>query len=153
MKTCELCNLTEKEKKWLVIETKHWFVYLADVQDYIGRCILVVKRHCCSLSELNITEWTDLKEIIDKLERFYKEILGAELCNWSCLMNNFYKEDTPNPHLHIHVRPRYRKPVVINNRSYTDDEFGHHYGLRKDTKLYEADRLILFQWMKDYLNA
>ena len=33
-----------------------------------------------------------LKDIIDRLENIYREVLGAELCNWSCLMNNFYKE-------------------------------------------------------------
>ena len=42
-------------------------------------------------------------------------------CNWSCLMNSFYKQSKPNPHLHIHVRPRFRKPVVVNENSYTDE--------------------------------
>lgn len=46
-------------------------------------------------------------------------------------MNNFYKEAIPNPHLHIHVRPRYKNAVVINNHSYTDAEFAHHYALKK----------------------
>ena len=60
----------------------------------------------------------ELKPIIDLLEWIYKEELGAELCNWSCLLNNFYKEAMPNPHLHIHVRPRYKNAVVINSYAY-----------------------------------
>lgn len=50
--------------------------------------------------------------------------MAAELCNWSCLINNFYKDDVPNPHVHILARPRHRQTLVINNRSYTDDELG-----------------------------
>ena len=46
-------------------------------------------------------------------------------------MNSFYKKSEPNPHLHIHVRPRYDKPVVLNGSTYTDSEFGHHYALNK----------------------
>ena len=118
MNMCEWCAY--KENEWLLYKSLHWSVYLADVQDYAGRCILVLNRHCGSLSELNISEWIELKTIIDRLEFVYKEVLGAELSNWSCLLNNFYKETTPNPHLHLHVRPRYKNAVVINDHSYED---------------------------------
>ena len=37
-----------------------------------------------------------------------------------CLMNSFYKETAPDPHLHVHVRPRYDKPVMLNGSTYTD---------------------------------
>ena len=111
MSKCEWCDY--KENEWLLHKSLHWSVYLADVQDYVGRCILVLNRHCGSLSELDISEWIELKTVIDRLECVYKEVLGAELCNWSCLLNNFYKEKIPNPHLHIHVRPRYKNTFVI----------------------------------------
>ena len=54
---CEWCAY--KENKWLLYKSLHWSVYLADVQDYVGRCILVLNRHCGSLSELNISEWIE----------------------------------------------------------------------------------------------
>lgn len=152
MQNCDWCNIPQEEKQWLLLESPYWSVYLADVQDYVGRCILVLNRHCGSLSELNMQEWTDLKGIIDCLEHCYKEILGAELCNWSCLMNNFYKKSEPNPHLHIHVRPRYKQPVVINDTAYIDEEYGHHYALKKDADLSEEDRRILYRLMKEKLN-
>lgn len=87
--------------------------------------------------------------IIDRLERIYKEVLGAELSNWSCLLNNFYKEAIPNPHLHIHVRPRYKNAVVINNHSYIDTEFAHHYALKKESLLLDDDRQMLYALMKE----
>ncbi len=45
MSRCEWCEFNEKE--WLLIDSINWSVYLSDVQDYVGRCIIVSKRHCC----------------------------------------------------------------------------------------------------------
>lgn len=148
MKVCEWCDY--KDDKWLLHKTPHWSVYLADVQDYVGRCILVLNRHCASLSDLEISEWSDLKIVVDKLEQIYKEQLGAELCNWSCLMNNFYKDTTANPHLHLHARPRYKNAIVINGNSYLDAEFAHHYAVKKETVLLDEDRIYLYALMKQF---
>ena len=91
-----------------------------------------------------------MKAIIDRLEYIYKEVLSAELCNWSCLLNSFYKEAAPNPHLHIHVRPRYKNAVVVNNHAYIDTEFAHHYALKKESVLLDDDRQMLYALMKKY---
>ena len=139
MEECGWCNLTEKEKRWLLSDTEYWTIYLADEQDYIGRCIIILKRHCKSLPELQMPEWIEFKQIVDMLENCFKAVLGAELCNWSCLMNSFYKRDIPNPHFHVHVRPRYKNPVVLNGHIYTDAEYGHHYRLSKNAHLPEED--------------
>ena len=148
MNMCEWCAY--KENEWLLYKSLHWSVYLADVQDYVGRCILVLNRHCGSLSELNTSEWIELKTIIDRLEYIYKEVLGAELSNWSCLLNNFYKETIPNLHLHLHVRPRYKSAIVINDHSYEDIEFAHHYALKKETSLLDDDKKTLYALMKKH---
>jgi len=148
MRGCEWCAY--KETEWLLYQSLHWSVYLADRQDYFGRCILVLNRHCGSLSELDVPEWMELKTIINRLEWIYKEVLGAELCNWSCLLNDFYKETVPNPHLHIHVRPRYKNSVVINDHIYIDTEFTHHYALKKDSIVLDDDRKVLYSLMKKH---
>lgn len=148
MNGCKWCDY--KENEWLLYQSLHWSVYLADIQDYVGSCILVLNRHCGSLSELDISEWIELKTIIDRLECIFREVLGAGLSNWSCLLNNFYKEAIPSPHLHIHVRPRYKNAVVINNHSYTDAEFAHHYALKKESLLPDDDRQILYAQMKKH---
>lgn len=109
----------------------------------------MLNRHCGSLSELEVSEWVELKKIIDRLEYINKEILGAELSNWTCLLNNFYKEINPNPHLHIHVRPRYKNEVTINSHSYIDTEYAHHDALKKETILLNEDRRMLYDLMKE----
>lgn len=150
MSKCEWCEY--KDNEWLLCKSAYWSVYLADIQDYVGRCVLVLNRHGGSISELDMPEWVELKTIIDRLEYIYKEVLGAELCNWSCLLNSFYKEAEPNPHLHLHVRPRYKNAIVINNHSYIDAEFAHHYALKKEVSLLDDDRQILYALMKKHFD-
>ena len=153
MANCDWCNLSEKEKQYLVCETAFWSVFLSDEQDYIGRCILVSKRHCGSLSELTEEEWEELRQLIRKVETCFKTVLGATLCNWSCLMNSFYKSSDPNPHVHIHVRPRYKTPVTINGHMYADADFGRHYSLRQNNMVSGEDMQVIFRKMKRWFDC
>jgi len=152
-KECNWCNLTEDEKNYLLIEGEYWRVYLADKQNYIGRCILVLNRHCESLSQLNNEEWAELKALIEQLEIAITNSLGATMFNWSCLMNDFYKSDKPNPHLHIHVRPRYKSSVSINGKAFNDEEFAHHYDNHKQNKLTQSEKDTIHNLIKDALNV
>ena len=67
-------------------------------------------------------------------------------------MNSFYKESSPDPHLHIHVRPRYDRPVMLNENTYTDSEFGHHYELNKNGVIPVKDKEEVFMRLKEWLN-
>lgn len=149
---CVWCNLSEEEKRYQVYETASWSLFLSDEQDYIGRCILVLKRHCGSMSDLTEDEWAELRKLICKAEAGLKTVLGATLCNWSCLMNHFYKESDPDPHLHLHVRPRYDKPVMLNGNTYLDSEFGHHYAMKKSGSIPVEDKEEVFHRLKEWLN-
>ena len=152
MDHCDWCNLSEEDKQFQVYENKAWSVFLSDEQDQLGRCILVLKRHCGSLAELTDDEWDELRDLVRNVETCLKTVLGATLCNWSCLMNSFYKEPAPDPHLHIHVRPRYDKPVTLNGSTYTDREFGHHYALNKHGEIPAKDREEVFRRLKEWLD-
>ncbi len=67
-------------------------------------------------------------------------------------MNSFYKKSEPNPHLHIHVRPRYDKPVMLNGNIYSDSEFGHHYALNKSGVIPVKDKEEVLIRLKEWLN-
>lgn len=56
-----------------------------DEQIYLGRCVVVLKRPCRSLSGLNQDEVFDFFEIVKKLEGLFKSTFGAVMFNWSCL--------------------------------------------------------------------
>ena len=51
MDNCAWCDLSNEDKRYQLYETEFWSVFLSDEQDYIGRCILVLKRHCGSMSD------------------------------------------------------------------------------------------------------
>ena len=67
-------------------------------------------------------------------------------------MNSFYKDSVPDPHLHIHVRPRYDKPVTLNGSTYSDNEFGHHYALNKSVTIPLKDKEEVFARLNEWLN-
>lgn len=118
--------MADKSKNF-IFETKHWEVYLNPDQYYLGRAVVVSKRDVDSMSGLNDDEWLDFAKLVKKFELALKKAFGATMFNWSCLMNNAYKNNPPDPHVHWHVRPRYKKPVKFEGLKFEDKEFGHHY--------------------------
>lgn len=127
MTQCPFCQLTQEDKKWLLYQNEYWSVFLADKQDYIGRCLVMCNRHCESISNLRQEEWISLKSVINALEAMLIGELNATMFNWSCLMNDAYKHDPPCPHVHFHVRPRYQEMVHVGRQTFIDHEFSHHY--------------------------
>lgn len=123
-----------KRTQQLLFDTEYWSVLLSAKQAYVGRGVVVLKRKCPALSCLTSQEWKDLHDIIKRYEKAVQVAFGADLCNWSCLMNNAFREKPPQPHVHWHVRPRYSKPVVIAGKTYRDSHFSNHYDIQLDAE-------------------
>jgi len=130
---CFACEASTNDKDF-VVESQYWAWYLADEQAYLGRSVILSKRHVGSISEIFQEEWLDLQEIITKVESSLKKAFGAEMFNWTCLLNDAYKSDNPNPHMHWHVRPRYRNEIEFAGKIFTDPDFGHHYNRERREK-------------------
>lgn len=125
--------MTESERT--IFETPYWKVILRiDDQTYLGRAVVVCTRSVPSLPELTAAEWTDLKQVITGYEAACKLAFGATMFNWTCLMNEAYQHQPPDPQVHWHVRPRYEKTVNIAGELFTDERYGHHYE-RKTNRL------------------
>lgn len=58
-------------------------------------------------------------------------------------MNDAYQEAEPLPHVHWHVRPRYRQPVSFQGREFADPEFGRHYVRNRDEDHIASNELRL----------
>lgn len=97
-------------------------------QFYLGRCVIVLKRKCGALADLTKEEVIDFWEnVVKKLEAAFKRSFGAVMFNWTCMMNDAYKNDPPDPQVHWHLRPRYDRVVEFEGETFTDPNFGHHY--------------------------
>ena len=49
---------------------------MADEQDYVGRCIVMLNRHASSLAELTSAEWNDFHAVIKNVEECLKNVLN-----------------------------------------------------------------------------
>ncbi len=128
MSECEFCELNKKNNdEFLLAETEHWKIYLADEQNYPGRCIIPLKRHVSRLSELTREEWDDFHKVVCAVETALIAQLGSTNLNWTCLMNGGYAVEPSNPHVHFHLIPRYRNSITIGNQTFIDENFGDHY--------------------------
>src|SRR4051812_32724823 len=116
---CEICNALPPDHT-TILEGKAWQIRLAYDQKYLGRALIMAYRHVGSVSELTEDEWAELHRLIKRYESAITELFGARLFNWACLMNNAFKEDQPQPHVHWHVRPRYSHAVESIGRSFVD---------------------------------
>ena len=130
----------------IIRETKHWYITLWENQYYLGRASIeyknLSKRH---LSELNENDILELFSLIKAYEKALKKSFNTTNFNWTCLMNNQYKEknmNNPEP-LHLHVWPRYKDTVEFNKEIFIDEVFGHHYDKGKE-KLVDRDFLTVF---------
>ena len=128
---------SKKMRDDFIFETKDWKVYLNPDQYYLGRCRVVVKRGVDRLSDLTNNEWLDFARLVKKFETGLKKAFMATMFNWTCLMNNAYQNNPPNPHVHWHVRPRYKKAVNFEGLKFEDKEFGNHYASGIDRKIPE----------------
>lgn len=143
---CIACK--KPEQKDLIFETKFWKIILAAEQAYLGRTFVVLKRHCATLSELKQEEWLDFIDITKKLESLFKKTFNATMFNWTCLMNNAYQENPPDPHVHWHFRPRYKSDITIAEYKFQDLEFGNHYSTERKREITPKLQKIILQKIK-----
>ncbi len=136
---CLGCKSSSSDKNF-IFESKYWKVFLNPEQSYLGRCVVTLKRHCSSLSQLKSEEWIDFVNLVKKLESLLKKAFGATMFNWSCFLNDAYQNNPPNPHVHWHLRPRYKQSVKFANRWFEDPDFSHHYS--RDRKEIVDDKMI-----------
>lgn len=114
-----------------VFETRYWVVVLNPYdQLYLGRSVIILKRHAPTLASVSNAEWLDYKQLVGVFAKAASEAFGAEHFNWTFNMNHAFRENPPRPHVHGHVRPRYRSEVKFAGLTFEDREFGSHY----DTK-------------------
>ena len=138
-------------KKRIILETSSWYVILNENQYHLGRCIVKLKRPCGHLGELKKSEWDNLLTIINKLEYSLRKAFGATMFNWTCLMNDAYKDENPKPKVHIHFRPRYKKEVVFEGLVFVDEEFAHHYDNKKKIEISAEIKEKIISKIKEYI--
>lgn len=128
---CEICEILKKSD-YIIHRTKHWRITLSLKQTYLGRCYITLLRHCPDLAELTKEEWNDFIQLIIDLEKAIRLSFNPDVFNWFCQMNDSFKDSTPNPHVHWHIRPRYKQKVKFNDKIFEDLEFGYPHSYTRE---------------------
>lgn len=115
---CKFCN---RDNKNLVIkEYKYWTLELCYNQVYLGRCLVILKRHTEDLFNINKDEAKELFDISKSTRDTLAELFSPDLFNYGSL-GNFIK------HVHLHIIPRYSKPRLFDEMEFIDTNWGDLY--------------------------
>ncbi len=127
--SCKAIDLAEAQRT--LFTTKHCRVVLrTDDQAWLGRCIIVPRRHIPSFDQMRPEERQDVYDCREKVNKAYKQLFGMIYDNWAQLGNltrdheNKETTDLRYFHMHYHVIPRYQKPVEYSGKTFTDVQFG-----------------------------
>lgn len=125
---CDICQfLGNKPLKNQILTTNYWTVGVIPDQPYLGRAIITLLTHKGSLGKLDDQEWQEFQGIVRKLEPAYEKAFGANPLNIGCFMNHGYRDDSPRPHVHWHIFPRYKDPFELKGLIFKDDLYGEFY--------------------------
>lgn len=121
-------------------------------QEFVGYSIISCDKE--SLSDLTKEDWIELGILEKELERVCKKLFNATMFNFSCLMNNAYR-DNERPHVHFHFMPRYNESLVLFNKKYKDVHFGYNFwkwsldDIKRQKDIFtEEEKLKIYEMMK-----
>ena len=118
MTGCKLCGYL-KSYHW-VKEYKHWNIGVTRAQATLGNLFIVLRRHENFLANTSPEEFTELHAILKDAKRMLDNAFKPDWYNTVQLTN-------AEPHLHIHVIPRYKERRAFEGKEFLDSTFGYAY--------------------------
>lgn len=102
MKNCSFCELIKQHHHQAkIIEFENSVAYLHEDQSFVGRTVLLLKRHYDHLHELPESVFWCFNQEMKMLSEGIRAILQPDRLNYAILGNQV-------AHLHWHIIPRYR---------------------------------------------
>ena len=134
-------------------ESNNWEIVFCDwCQDFVGECIISSNKE--SLSDLSNEEWEELGKLEKELERVCKKLFNSTMFNFTCLMNNAYR-DNERPHVHFWFFPRYKNELKLFGKVFKDKHFGYNFWKWSNSKFKcqkdiftKDERMQIYEMMK-----
>lgn len=136
---CILCTPSDSYAATIAF-TKHWKITYWMNQAYLGRSLIIAKRHFGSYEEMTDEEAEEYREILRSYLPALKKAFGATHFNVAYLMNQAYrldkadpppKDGKPNPHFHWHIIPRYDGTRFFFGQVFEDPDFGNPFDFNR----------------------
>ena len=141
------CKFCHRDNKNLVIEEySYWTLELCYNQTYLGRCLVILKRHAEDLFDITKDEAKELFDISKSARDTLVKIFKPDLFNYGSL-GNFIK------HVHLHIIPRYSEPRLFDEIKFVDAKWGDfYYPYDKNFKIPDATLVNIVSKIKEDIN-
>jgi diadenosine tetraphosphate (Ap4A) HIT family hydrolase len=118
MVECKMCAYLEQY--YWIKEHEHWKIGVSRGQITLGNLFIVLKRHELFLANTTAEEFSELHTIIKEAKTMLDNAFKPDWYNTVQLTNS-------EPHLHIHIIPRYRERRVFEGQEFLDSTYGAPY--------------------------
>lgn len=105
---CVFCELRNRNDRPIRARTKSFFAVDDKYPVNIGHTLLIPFRHTSRLRDLTVEEFVDLKEILEMIQ---DQLIAQSAEGFNIGVNEGEVAGQTEPHLHIHVIPRYAGDV------------------------------------------
>lgn len=112
---CQFCRFNETYR--IIKEYNFWTLILAESQQLLGWCFIVLNRHEEQIDKLTDDELIELRKVIKK----YKDALNTL---FSPDHFNFMQLGNMTKHIHIHCIPRYKEKREFVQKTFHDKDYG-----------------------------
>ena len=109
-----------------------WTIAVNRNQNLLGKAMLVLRRPCTAVSQLELDEWASLHPQLRRVVGALTALHRPDQFNFAFLMNQ-------DAHVHLHVLPRYATPRHWNGHRFDDPHWGEAPG--HEQRIVPADAL------------
>lgn len=138
---CVSCTQPDADDR-IIAFTELFKVILHPNQTSVGTLIVATRRHVPRLADLSPAESDELINLLKVVETSLERAFDADLINiyyqrnWAYRKENPdppFKDGRPNPHVHVHIMPRYSRRVRFEGEDWVDQAFGEPFIWQKRT--------------------
>ena len=119
---CSDCESWQVDEGDMVTSWSHWHLVVNWSQNYLGKVMLVLRRHTIDVTALTQDEQAELWRLLGEVKTALIGAFQPDHFNYAFLMNL-------DAHVHLHIIPRYAQPRVFAGMTFTDGRLGEHYDL------------------------
>jgi diadenosine tetraphosphate (Ap4A) HIT family hydrolase len=105
----------------VIEERAVWTLAVNRNQNLLGKCMVVLRRPCTAVTDLEAEEWAALRDDLQRLVPALERLFRPDRFNHAFLMNE-------EAWVHLHVVPRYAGPRTWRGHRFTDEHWGRVFG-------------------------